>query len=104
MAPGYKIKTLAPNNQITYESGTSMSAAIISGLAALVLNIRGYTEVGLLKEALLSSTYDFPFTNEVIRTNQFIKGIPDAQKVLNILLPVQIPMRAGDVYINSLDL
>lgn len=67
-APGYNIYTTAPNNTYQTESGTSISAPIVSGIAALIKSYYANLSMIEIKEILLNSgvTYnvDIAFKQE----------------------------------------
>lgn len=54
-APGQQIYSTLPNNDYGYESGTSMSAPVVSGIAALVWSYYPTLSAEQVKEILLSS-------------------------------------------------
>lgn len=65
--PGSSILSTLPNNKYGLKSGTSMSAAVVSGAAALVYSARTDMDRAYLKEALLNSVKrDFKLAGKVL--------------------------------------
>jgi cell wall-associated protease len=58
MAPGVLINTLAPAGKFTRHSGTSMSAPIVAGMIAMILNYTGKISSDILIHALTKSIFD----------------------------------------------
>ncbi len=56
-APGSDIYSTVPNNKYDYKSGSSMSAPMVSGVAALLLSYFPELSVKQINEILLKSTY-----------------------------------------------
>ncbi len=56
-APGSDIFSTVPNNVYDYKSGSSMSAAVVSGVAALLFSYFPSLSVKQVKEILLESTF-----------------------------------------------
>lgn len=59
-APGVRIKSLAPENKYNIEDGTSFSAPVVSGVAALVLSYYPNLTAHELKDILLKSANVYP--------------------------------------------
>ncbi len=57
-APGVKILTTAPGVQYRYMSGTSASAPIVSGLAALILSLRPAMNADAVRSVIATSADD----------------------------------------------
>ncbi|HKL40804.1 MAG TPA: S8 family serine peptidase, partial [Cryomorphaceae bacterium] len=55
LAPGVEIKSLAPGNKVKSQSGTSMAAPVVSGVAALIWGLDSSLSAKKLKKILLKS-------------------------------------------------
>ncbi len=58
-APGYNLRTTAPNNSYIYESGTSLAAPIVSGVAALIRSRFPNLKASQVKHILMNSGYSY---------------------------------------------
>lgn len=67
LAPGIMIYTTAPNNRYGRTSGTSFSAPIVSGIAALLLSFNPAIQPAMLKDLILQTGTRFP--GQVIHKN-----------------------------------
>ena len=78
VAPGYHILSLKPFNGYTIKSGTSMSVPFISGMCALLLQIKPKLTNDQIKRRLMDSAYNVPF----LPYNMQGAGIVDLNKLL----------------------
>ncbi len=58
-APGYNLYTTLPNNKYIYESGTSLAAPIVSGIAALIRSKFPNLNASQVKQILMDSGYSY---------------------------------------------
>lgn len=91
MAPGVLINTLAPLNNFTLHSGSSMSAPVVSGMIALIMNHTGKLNNRLIKRSIIKSLYN---PNELyfaenqssyFTSNLKHYGIPNVLKAIKLL-------------------
>jgi subtilisin family serine protease len=68
-APGVDILSTVPGNQYERDSGTSMAAPVVTGVAALVMSYYPNLGAGDIKKILLASTAKYP-TQIVLRPGQ----------------------------------
>ena len=92
-APGVDILVAIPGDAYKMETGTSFSAAFVSGVAALVLERRPELTPDAVKKVLLSTAHDLGPKG---RDDQFGAGLMDAfQAVSSVAKPtdaaLQIP-------------
>lgn len=60
LAPGVMIQSLATGNKYFYSSGTSLSAPIVSGIAALLVTLKPDLKPRQIKDYLMQTTSHFP--------------------------------------------
>ncbi|MEO0404547.1 MAG: S8 family serine peptidase, partial [Bacteroidota bacterium] len=67
-APGVDVKSLEPNNGMKSQSGTSMAAPVVSGVAALIFGMDENISAKKVKKVLLTSANDLEsyFENGVV--------------------------------------
>ncbi|MGY3792182.1 S8 family serine peptidase [Aquimarina sp. 433] len=75
-APGVKILTLTPDNQYKLESGTSISCAVVSGVAALIRSYYPGLSASQVKEILMKSGTSYDIEVEVEQSDKTKKMIP----------------------------
>jgi len=68
-APGFNIETCALSNKYGVSSGTSISAPVVAGIAAVVKSYYPFLNAKQLKEIILASSYK-PKTKSVIKPGQ----------------------------------
>jgi hypothetical protein len=91
-APGVDILVAAPGESYKMESGTSFSAAFVSGVAALVLERKPQLEPDAVKQVLLSTARDLGPKG---RDDQFGAGLMDAfEAVSTVDKPADAALRA----------
>jgi hypothetical protein len=83
-APGVDILVAAPGASYGLTSGTSIAAAHVSGLAALLLEIKPDLDSGRIKSLLATTARDL---GPIGADEEFGAGVPDAQKALDALAP-----------------
>ncbi|MEW5947732.1 MAG: S8 family serine peptidase [bacterium] len=83
-APGKQVYTTGAGGGYVYRSGTSFSAAFVSGLAGIVLSIHPDMSVNTLKSYISSNV-------DVISTDRPIGGRINAGKVLQSLMSSNLP-------------
>ncbi|MFD2186082.1 S8 family peptidase [Aquimarina celericrescens] len=64
-APGSEIYTLHPHNKYVFDSGTSLSAAVVSGVAALIMIYYPELSGSQVKEILMKSGTSYSFNTEI---------------------------------------
>ena len=74
-APGVDILSTVPGNQYERDSGTSMAAPVVTGVAALVMSYYPNLSAADIRKILLASTQKFP-TQLVIRPGQDKDKVP----------------------------
>lgn len=82
-APGEKIKTCVPNNAYETDDGTSLSAAITSGLAALVRSYYPNLTASQVKHILMDSGVEYTFDVKVGDTLVPFNTLSKSGKILN---------------------
>ena len=71
-APGNFILSTLPNNKYGIKSGTSMAAAVVSGVAALTYSARPDMDIKYLKEAILNGGIKDEKLKDKILTSSYI--------------------------------
>jgi subtilisin family serine protease len=72
-APGSDIFSTVPNNGYDFKSGSSMSAPVVSGVAALLFSYFPSLSVRQVKEILLNSTFK---PDQIVNRPQTMTGVP----------------------------
>ena len=75
-APGYEIKTMVPNNTYKIDSGTSLSAALVSKVAALIWSYYPNLKASEVKQILMKSGTAYYIDVEVRQKDGSKKLIP----------------------------
>lgn len=81
VAPGINILTTTPQNRYDEFSGTSASAPIVSGIAALILSLRGTLTNEMVRSILVASAEDLGHSG---RDDQFGAGLTNAYLALKM--------------------
>ncbi len=75
-APGEEVYTTSPNNEYKYDSGTSLSTPIVSGIAALIMSYYPKLKAHQVKEILLASGVSYDIDVEITDENGKKKLVP----------------------------
>ena len=75
-APGTNMKTYYPNNEIKDDGGTSLSAAIVTKIAALIYSYYPKLKASEIKDILLKSSVKYKFDIKLRHENDSIKYVP----------------------------
>ncbi|MCB0328106.1 MAG: S8 family serine peptidase [Bdellovibrionales bacterium] len=87
-APGSAIYSTLPNGGYASWSGTSMATPHVSGIAALLASVDPSLTPRQMKDLILANTKPIPSFDQSI----LVKGIADAERVLNAADPNEFPV------------
>ncbi|MCH2214054.1 MAG: S8 family serine peptidase [Flavobacteriales bacterium] len=72
-APGVEIRSLKPENGVKSQSGTSMAAPVVSGVAALVLGLEPDLKAQKVKKLLLATANEFEFSTQMSEDSEIAR-------------------------------
>lgn len=75
-APGEQVYTTLPKNKYRFDSGTSISSAVVSGVAALIKSYYPNLSASEVKEIIMASGIEYPFEAKVPGTKNPEKLLP----------------------------
>ena len=75
-APGAEIKTLLPNNKLTFSGGTSYAAPIVASVAALIRSYYPSLKASQVKDILMKSVTSFDTNVEIVQEDGTKKMVP----------------------------
>ena len=83
-APGYDIYSLMPDNKYDFQSGTSMAAPALTGVASMVLSYFPWLSAAKLKEIILESGIEIDFNVTISgKKNIPFKSLSKTGKIVN---------------------
>jgi subtilisin family serine protease len=83
-APGYDIYSLMPDNKYDFQSGTSMAAPALTGVASMVLSYFPWLSAAKLKEIILESGIEIDFNVTISgKKNIPFKSLSQTGKIVN---------------------
>ncbi len=76
-APGVNVRSSVPGGGYSYYSGTSMSSPHVTGSVAIIRQVNPDLDVDTIKEILMTTAHDLPFSNPDGEDNIYGHGIID---------------------------
>ena len=86
VAPGTRILSTTPAGTTDFKSGTSMAAAHVSGVAALIWSVYPSADYTYVRDAILAGVRTTPALSEVVATSGQLKAAGAIQQVEDLIV------------------